>query len=275
MPQDQPRSAQTATTTGLPPRRLRHAQKPPLLLSGRRLVIGGSVVALLLLTAIVLGVMQALPQAAPGVAELPPGEQASGQAETALPPAADREAEERPAMAGSASPVSGAAEVIPTAADSLPADAAQTPAKPGPSLVDAAQTPAKPGPSLVDAAQTPAKPETSPSDAVPQQQDSPPPRPHSAAERPLPQTEELTAAPAGKPQTDAGGSPSAPPRSNSTAVPRVIKHTVEKGDTLFSLSRRYYGNNQGWQRIARYNGLNPDDPLPIGKVLSIPAPKHS
>jgi nucleoid-associated protein YgaU len=150
-------------------------------------------------------------------------------------------------MAGSASPVSGAAEVIPTAADSLPADAAQTPAKP----------------------------ETSPSDAVPQQQDSPPPRPHPAAERPLPQTEELTAAPAGKPQADADGSPSAPPRSNSTAVPRVIKHTVEKGDTLFSLSRRYYGNNQGWQRIARYNGLNPDDPLPIGKVLSIPAPKHS
>ncbi|UFJ42819.1 LysM peptidoglycan-binding domain-containing protein [Brevibacillus humidisoli] len=63
--------------------------------------------------------------------------------------------------------------------------------------------------------------------------------------------------------------------TKSTPAPNVVKHTVQKGDTLFKLSRHYYGNNQGWKRIARYNGLDPDDSLPIGKVLSIPSPTRS
>ncbi|MBO8163045.1 MAG: LysM peptidoglycan-binding domain-containing protein [Brevibacillus sp.] len=65
------------------------------------------------------------------------------------------------------------------------------------------------------------------------------------------------------------------PQTEPKVKQHVVRHTVQKGDTLFSLSRRYYGNNQGWKRIARYNGLNADDPLPIGKVLTIPSPTRS
>lgn len=235
-PQDQPHSAQTITTSGLPPRRLRHAQKPPRFsLSDRRVVIGGFAVAFLLLIGIVIGVMQALSQTTSNTAELPPNEQSSKQVATALPPAADREGKEQSTITGSVSPDSSALEAPLTAADVVPADAAPTPE----------------------------------ADAVPQQQTSPSSPNQPSAERPV-QTEEPTSAPTGKPQADVSGSSSTPPQSKEKAASQVIKHTVKKGDTLFALSRRYYGNNQGWKRIAQYNGLNPDEPLPIGKVLSIP-----
>ncbi|MGC5324516.1 LysM peptidoglycan-binding domain-containing protein [Brevibacillus sp. SYSU BS000544] len=54
------------------------------------------------------------------------------------------------------------------------------------------------------------------------------------------------------------------------AEPKAIKHRVVSGDTLFKLSRKYYGNGMGVERIARYNGLNQNNPLPVGKVIYIP-----
>lgn len=54
------------------------------------------------------------------------------------------------------------------------------------------------------------------------------------------------------------------------AKPEKIRHRVKAGDTLFKLSRKYYGNGMGVDRIARYNHLNPEDPLPIGRVITIP-----
>ncbi|MBR8658595.1 MULTISPECIES: LysM peptidoglycan-binding domain-containing protein [Brevibacillus] len=52
--------------------------------------------------------------------------------------------------------------------------------------------------------------------------------------------------------------------------PKVKRHVVQKGETLFMLSRLYYGNNGGVSRIARYNGISPEAKLKAGDVLSIP-----
>jgi nucleoid-associated protein YgaU len=47
-------------------------------------------------------------------------------------------------------------------------------------------------------------------------------------------------------------------------------HRVGKGDTLYSLARRYYGDGKRFRDIAEANGLDPADPLPVGKELRIP-----
>lgn len=56
----------------------------------------------------------------------------------------------------------------------------------------------------------------------------------------------------------------------AAAQPKTVKHVVIKGDTLFKLSRQYYGNNSGASRIASYNGLAADAQLRIGTVVTIP-----
>lgn len=53
---------------------------------------------------------------------------------------------------------------------------------------------------------------------------------------------------------------------------KTVKHVVQKGETLIKLSRKYYGNQRSINKIAAYNGLNPDRALLIGKVLYIPVP---
>jgi len=68
---------------------------------------------------------------------------------------------------------------------------------------------------------------------------------------------------AAKPQ--AGGQ-----KEGAQAKPKVVRHVVQKGDTLYKLSRQYYGNNSGVARIARYNGFSPDTQLVVGKVVLIP-----
>lgn len=66
----------------------------------------------------------------------------------------------------------------------------------------------------------------------------------------------------------------APPKPATSpakaAEPKVLKHRVTSGDTLFRLSRKYYGNGMGVERIAKYNGLNSNNPLPVGKIIYIP-----
>lgn len=52
--------------------------------------------------------------------------------------------------------------------------------------------------------------------------------------------------------------------------PKAIRHRVTAGDTLFKLSRKYYGNGMGVDRIAKRNHLNPNAPLSIGRVIYIP-----
>jgi nucleoid-associated protein YgaU len=103
-----------------------------------------------------------------------------------------------------------------------------------------------------------------------------------AAPRPNVPPQNPTAGGATNPKPAAGNTngattpASSQPTSSSGAVPaakpapKVKRHVVQKGDTLYKLSRLYYGNNGGVTRIAGYNGLSPEAQLKAGDVLTIP-----
>lgn len=75
----------------------------------------------------------------------------------------------------------------------------------------------------------------------------------------------------GKPAASQTGSAGANPPA---AKPKAEHYVVQKGDTLFSISRKYYGNNSGVERITRYNGIDPNGQLPEGKEIMIPLGKQ-
>jgi nucleoid-associated protein YgaU len=79
---------------------------------------------------------------------------------------------------------------------------------------------------------------------------------------------------AGKAVTAANASAAntAPPKQPSAtpAKPKALRHVVKKGETLYQLSRKYYGNQSGVKRIARYNGFGIDHELSEGEVVLIP-----
>ena len=62
------------------------------------------------------------------------------------------------------------------------------------------------------------------------------------------------------------------PAARGPLPPGARQHTVVSGDTLASLSRRYYGNANRWQDIQRANAalLNGGTSLRLGMVLVIP-----
>jgi len=71
------------------------------------------------------------------------------------------------------------------------------------------------------------------------------------------------------PQTD---SPTAPAPSPPPSRPRPVLHVVQKGETLSSISRKYYGTEGKWRLIHEANKSvipNPDA-LPLGAKLKIP-----
>ncbi|TRY28104.1 LysM peptidoglycan-binding domain-containing protein [Brevibacillus sp. LEMMJ03] len=91
------------------------------------------------------------------------------------------------------------------------------------------------------------------------------PRPNVPAEKPAAgNTNGATTPASSQPVSSSGAVPAAKP------VPKVKRHVVQKGDTLYKLSRLYYGNNGGVTRIAGYNGLSPEAQLKAGDVLTIP-----
>jgi len=60
------------------------------------------------------------------------------------------------------------------------------------------------------------------------------------------------------------------PLSPPAPEPRYIDYTVKKGDTLWSLAKRFLGDGKQWQKIAAANpGLNPQRLLP-GITIRIP-----
>jgi nucleoid-associated protein YgaU len=62
-------------------------------------------------------------------------------------------------------------------------------------------------------------------------------------------------------------------RTSETAEPAgVRRHTVKRGDTLFSLARWYYGDSEKFGVIYQANRgvLREPDPLPVGVELVIP-----
>ncbi|MDR7314014.1 LysM peptidoglycan-binding domain-containing protein [Brevibacillus nitrificans] len=78
-----------------------------------------------------------------------------------------------------------------------------------------------------------------------------------------------------KPQTDAKARTQAKPSAAAKPAaavqkPKAIKHVVQKGETLYMLSRKYYGNNSHVARIANYNGLSLEAQLTAGKVVLVP-----
>jgi LysM repeat protein len=71
----------------------------------------------------------------------------------------------------------------------------------------------------------------------------------------------------GRPTIDLNSDPVGP-----TAAPEKI-HTVSKGDSLSSISKRYYNDPNQWQKIADANKLTKNSQLKLGMKLTIPAAK--
>ncbi len=63
-----------------------------------------------------------------------------------------------------------------------------------------------------------------------------------------------------------------PSVSNTNSATSGRKHTVSKGDTLFSLAQRYYGNKSRWRDIyaANRDVMKSQNDLKIGMELKIP-----
>jgi tetratricopeptide (TPR) repeat protein len=101
----------------------------------------------------------------------------------------------------------------------------------------------------------------------PRSEEAPPPAPVAGAPvAPVPQ--------AGSAITDAPEeSPPPPAKEAKPAAPAVRRHTVVKGDTLFNLAQRYYGNRSRWRDILAANrDVLPSEnaPLKIGTEIKIP-----
>jgi LysM repeat protein len=72
--------------------------------------------------------------------------------------------------------------------------------------------------------------------------------------------------------TDAGGAEISPTAdtsspSSSTSGGQVVWHTVQSGETLSSIARRY---GTTWQAIARQNNLSNPNQIYVGQKLAIP-----
>jgi len=64
-----------------------------------------------------------------------------------------------------------------------------------------------------------------------------------------------------------------PPVGTETTTVPPRTYTVQKGDTLFSLARRFYGNQARWKDIYNANRDTIRDPntLKVGQVLKLPS----
>jgi len=66
--------------------------------------------------------------------------------------------------------------------------------------------------------------------------------------------------------------PVAPPPVPATPVGGGTTYTMQKGDTLYSLARRFYGDGKLWTKIADANKDKIRDvtSIPVGTVLTMP-----
>lgn len=65
----------------------------------------------------------------------------------------------------------------------------------------------------------------------------------------------------------AGESGSASKRTDERVTPRT--YTVKKGDTLWDIACRFYGDGTKWGSIAAKNGVSDPRKLQVGKVLTL------
>jgi len=63
-----------------------------------------------------------------------------------------------------------------------------------------------------------------------------------------------------------------PPPTTAKPIGGGTSYTIQKGDTLYSLARRFYGDGKLWTRIADANKDRIRDvtSIPVGTVLTIP-----
>lgn len=59
-------------------------------------------------------------------------------------------------------------------------------------------------------------------------------------------------------------------KQDAAAKKGAKSYTVKKGDTLWALAEKYYGDGTQWKKIAKANGIKDPKKLPIGKKLTIP-----
>lgn len=69
-----------------------------------------------------------------------------------------------------------------------------------------------------------------------------------------------------------GGKASSPDKPAASGA--AVVHTVKEGETLYSISRTYFGSNSYAKKIAAYNQLGDGDDVKVGTKLKIP-PKSS
>lgn len=62
--------------------------------------------------------------------------------------------------------------------------------------------------------------------------------------------------------------PSPPPPQTATATGKT--YTVRRGDSLWSIAQKVYGNGNHWQAIASANGIRDPRRLAVGQVLRLP-----
>ena len=55
-----------------------------------------------------------------------------------------------------------------------------------------------------------------------------------------------------------------------TKVPSKKYHTVIKGDTLWAIAQKYYGNGNKYKDIAKANNISNPDIIHVGQKLLIP-----
>lgn len=108
---------------------------------------------------------------------------------------------------------------------------------------------------------------------------------NDSADSPVSLAPETSSAPTPAPQTPVVQSPSGPqpiraiptkptaPSAASAASTANRRHTVTKGDTLFSLAQKYYGNRSRWRDIYAANRdqlPSENSPLRLGAEIKIP-----
>lgn len=220
----------------LPSRKLRHSNRKASPLS-RLLTLGvilfGSIFILFILYELILAQSSDANEGLHIVKISQSGVQGSGES------AETAASEAIPASAGVAENQEGKANTKQQAASTSESTVTPSKAEPKPTDVKKAPTPQTPTPAAKTASQTAATP-------TPQQAKTTP-------------TTEKTQ----------------PPEKSEKPKPKIesIRHVVQKGETLIQLSRKYYGNQSSVRKIAAFNGLSPDNALPIGKVLYIPVSK--
>jgi nucleoid-associated protein YgaU len=62
----------------------------------------------------------------------------------------------------------------------------------------------------------------------------------------------------------------APPIDDTPPRSTPVMHTAGKGDTFWSLSRKYYGDPKQWRRIQEANPSIKHNAIPIGTKIVIP-----